>query len=287
MIRTFLFICCAILPSIAEAVPLPFPVDSLPGVNIGGGLGSGYESSGIVWHSRLERFIVIDDGGKISTMDVNGNNVIQFNFGGDLEGITIADPSSNLIYVGKENSSQIIELDIVFGWPTRAFGLDSWMPSSGNSGLESLTFVADPNDPEGGLFYVGSQSNGAIYTFRLPIASSSTSKTVEYQSIFQPALGRTDLSGMYYDEAHDVLYAIWDSNNIIRAMRPDGTFLEEWALPGRSQEGITFQGSNLVIAQDNGPVMRYSNFPMIVPEPTSLALGLCALAMFAINRRRR
>ena len=283
-----LLLCFWALLSAAEAATLPFPTQSLPGVSIGSGLGPSYETSGIVWHSRLQRFFTVDDDGRISSMDVDGNNVTHSNLHGDLEGITIADPNSNFIYVGREGGNSILEFDIVNNQRTRDFRLGAWMGSSSNSGLEALAFVIDENDPEGGLFYAGKQGNGTVYAFRLPIVSSSTNNTVSFQYKFQVARGRTDLSGMHYDDTNNVLYAIWDSNNIIRAMRPDSTFLEEWRLPpGTSQEGITFQGSNLVISQDNGPVFRYSNFPLIVSEPTAGTLCLCAITFLALNCRTR
>jgi hypothetical protein len=69
-------------------------------------------------------------------------------------------------------------------------------------------------------------------------------------------------------------------------MRSDGTFLEEWRLPpGTHQEGITFQDSNLVISQDNGPVFRYPFFPLIVPEPSTLVLLLIGLVAVTIRCR--
>jgi len=288
IIRISLCVCLTGLAPLAIATTLPFPSQSLPGVDIGNGLGSGYETSGIVWHSGLQKYVTVDDGGQVSSMDINGNNVTHRSLAGDLEGITVADPNSNFVYVGKENSNSIVEYNIAGGWPIRSFGLAFWMPLSGNAGLEALTFVSDPNHPEGGLFYAGRQADGKIYAFSLPIASSTTSESVSFEFSFQPAPGRNDLSGLHYDAAHNILYAIWDSDNYIRAMRPDGTYLQEWHLPGTRQEGITFQGNNLVIAQDNGPdAIRYSSFPLIVPEPTSLGLCFCSLAMLAINRRRR
>jgi hypothetical protein len=193
-------------------------------------------------------------------MDADGNNVMHSPLPGDLEGITVANPNSNFIYVGREDNS-ILEYDITTNLPTRIFNLRKWMKGSSASGLESLTFVADENDPEGGLFFAGKQRDSVIYIFRLPIISSGTSSSVKFQSSFQAASRRTDLSGLHYDATNNVLYAIWDSSNLLRAMRPDGTLLEEWVLPGKHQEGIAFQGSNLVIAQDNGPVIRYKSFP--------------------------
>lgn len=284
-IQFFLLPCYGSLLSVTMAATLPFPSQSLPGVDIGNGLGAGYETSGIVWHSRLERFFAVDDDGRFSSMDVNGNDVTHLIVGlGDPEAVTVADPSSNFVYIGRENSNSILEYDVANNTPTRAFSLAAWMGGPSNSGLEALTFVADANDPDGGLFYAGKQGDGVIYVFRIPIDAVGGA---EFQFSFQAAPGRTDLSGLHYDAANDVLYAIWDSSNLLRAMRPDGTFLAEWTLPGTRQEGITFQGNNLLIAQDNGPdAIRYSNFPLIVPEPTSQALCLCTVTLLGARSEK-
>lgn len=266
-----------------------FPAAALPGVNIGAALGAGYETSGAVWHPRLERFFTVDDGGTVSSFAPDGSDVKHWSLGGDFEGITIADPDSNHIYLGREDINAIVEFDFVNEGPTRLFNLLPWMGTPDNSGLEALTFVSDADDPEGGLFYAGRQSNGIVFAFRLPILSSATSNAVSHQFSFQAAGSRKDVSGMHYDAANDVLYAIWDGSNLLRAMRPDGTFLAEWQLPGTSQEGVTFQGDSLLIAQDNGPnLIRYSPFPLITPEPSSVALiAIGGLGLFAATRRRR
>ena len=277
-----LLFCCVTLLSVTEAVE-PFPPQSLPGVDIGNGLGAGYETSGIVWHSRLERFFTVDDGGQVSSMDVNGSDVAHFGLPGDLEGIAVADPSSDFIYIGREDGNKIVQYNFVTGQATKIFSLASWMGSGSNSGLEALTFVPDANDPEGGLFYAGRQSDGFVFAFRLPIVSGVDTRDY-FQFSFQS--GRSDLSGLHFDNTNEVLYAIWDSGNRLRAMQSDGTFLEEWVLPGTRQEGITFQGTNLLIAQDNGPdAIRYSSFPLIVPEPASrlLCLGLITILIASRN----
>ena len=136
-----------------------------------------------------------------------------------------------------------------------------------------MTFVADESDPEGGLFYAGQQNDSQVFAFRLPIRSSRTSTDVSFQFSFPAAPRRTDLSGMHYDARNDVLYAIWDGANRMRAMRPDGTLLSEWILPGTAQEGITFHGNDLLIAQENARIMlRYPSFPIAIPEPASCRL---------------
>jgi len=103
-----------------------------------------------------------------------------------------------------------------------------------------------------------------------------------------PALnGVSDISDMNYQASQGVLYAIYDSANLLRAMNPDGTLIKEWNLPGNDQEGLTLEGNELYIGEDygnGGNVFRYSNF-VGVPEPATV--GLLALGGLMALRRRR
>ena len=267
----------------------PFPPGALPGVQIGGGLPSGYECSGALWHSGLNKLFTVHDGGTVSSMNANGGGVSNWSLPGDLEGITVANPSSDFIYVGVENPDSIKEFNVTTNSVTRTFDLTPWMTGASNSGLEALTFVPDAGDPEGGLFYAGLQSDGKIYSFRLPIASSTSSTTVTHVSTITPVAGRTDISGLHYDVDNQVLYAAFDGSNRLRAMEADGAFLAEWVLPGSNQEGVTLAGNHLYIAEDygsSGQIVDYSPFPAI-PEPTCLILLAGGLPLLLKRKRLR
>ncbi len=251
-----------LLPRSAVAL-LPFPAEALPGTEISSNWPSNFEPSGAAWHTGLERLLVALDDGFVASMDLDGSNLTSWAVGGDLEGITVADPSSPFAYVGLENPDSILELNLNTGQVTRTFDLTSWMTGPSNLGLEALTFVPDPDSPEGGLFYAGLQYDGTIYSFRLPIASSSTATTVSYLSTFTPVGGRTDISGLHYDDRNEVLYAIFDISNRLRAMDANGTFLSEWTLAGQNQEGIAIAGDHLFITEDSGDVVRYEPFPFL------------------------
>lgn len=253
--------------SMASAV-VPFPTQALPGVSVGGKLPSGYEPSGIAWHLRLHKLFLVSDGGTVSSMNADGTDVTNWSVDSDLEAVTIPQPKSNFVYLGIEHPDSICEFNIATGKVTRTFDLTKWMTGPKRSGLEALAFVPDAGDPEGGLFYAGLQKDGRIFVFRLPILSGKTSTSVTHVRTIDADRSIADISGMHYAIAHDVLYAVYDSANLLRAITPDGTLLKEWDLPGDDQEGITFKDAELYIAHDSGGVYRYSPFTGIdQPSP--------------------
>ena len=256
--------------ALGRAMAYPFPSEALPGTEIGGGLPAGYEPSGAAWHTGLSKLLLVSDGGLVSMLNADGTSVSNWSVTGDLEAISVTDPSSSFVYVGVENPDSILELNISTGVVTRTFDLTPWMSGPSNQGLEALTFLPDPGDPEGGLFYAGLQDDGKIYSFRLSISSSTTATTVTYLETITPVLGRTDLSGLHYDSNNEVLYAIFDGSDLLRAMQADGTFLAEWDLAGNDQEGVALLGDRLFIAEDVGEeVWRYSPFPILLRPPSA------------------
>ena len=279
----------------------PFPWDT-PGTSIGaanftivtGTRTNKYEPSGLVWHPRLQRLYGVSDGSqaippippRLFSMTTAGTGFEVTDVAGDLEGITFADPASDFLYIGLERigleqPNGIAEFSLTGNAVTRTFDLSPWMTGAASQGLEALTFVPDPLHAEGGLFYAGLQQNGTIYKFELPLLSSPTSTAVTFVGSFQPVV-RNDLSGLHYDRDRDVLFAIYDEPNLMRAMNIDGSLIEEWTLPGVNQEGLALVGNVLYIAEDSGAVVQY------VPEPSTVALaalGITGLAWSVCRRR--
>jgi hypothetical protein len=279
--RCFIGVAVAIITSGIVAAD-PFPTAALPGTSLNQSIPN-YEPSDLVWHSRLGRLFSVSDGSanvssRVFSIADDGTGLAFWPVTGDLEGICVADPASDFLYVGTEQPNQIKEFRISTGVVTRTFDLNPWMTVASGQGLEALTFVPDPGNAEGGTFYAGLQDDGTIYRFSLPILTSATSTTVSPLGSFNPVTGRRDLSGLDYDRAAGVLYAIYDGPNLMRAMTTAGSFLKEWTLPGSNQEGIAVRGSSLFIAEDSGDIMLYTPFQP-VPEPSGLLAAALATAM--------
>lgn len=255
-----LAVACVARPASSFAAA-PFPAQ-LPGTAINQHLPSDVEPSGIVWHSRLNQLFVISDNGWLHRMNLDGTGVTSWFLGGDLEAVTVADPASNFVYIANENVYWIHEFNFVTGQVTRTFDLSPWITAPPNLGIEGLTFVNKPGHPEGGVFYVGMQGDCRILQFSLPVRTSSTSLTPTYLSTMAPVPGMSIIGDLNYDPTSDTVYVLYNGSNVIRAMRPDGTFIADWQAPLDRQEGIAVNPSNceIYIADDGGPVYRYSGF---------------------------
>jgi hypothetical protein len=234
-----------------------YTVMSGTSIEIGTNLTAGYEPSGAVWHERLELLFIVSDEGYITSLTKTDQVISEWYIGGDLEGITVADPETDLIYIGVENPDSIIEFDIHSGTATRTFLLTSIMTGASNQGLEALTFYPDEGSEEGGYFFAGLQADGYVYVFELPLLTSDTSTSISFERSFAP-VAYTDLSGMHYDVTHDILYLVYDGyNKLVSYSMIDDTF-ESWTLLGDNQEGFTIDDEcSMYVSEDDGNVKRY------------------------------
>ena len=254
------FACVLLVIAIGIVCPSNGVSDVFPTANyMGGDLPAGFEASDIVWHSRLGRLFLVSDAGTVALMNSDGSNVTSMAIAGvpDLEGICVADPSSDFVYFGVEGSGSsyhnlILECDIVQQTVTRTFDLYPSMDNgTSKKGLEALTFVPDASNPEGGLFYAGLQKSGEIFKFELPIKSSSTSTSVTYEG--KIAAYTDNISALHYDVDQQALYALYDGANVLRATTADGTLLKLWtSVPGSDQEGVALHDGVLYIVEDYG-----------------------------------
>lgn len=281
----FVILCLFAAVSVSVQSAEPFALSSLPGISIGGALPSDYEASGITWHSGLQKLFLVSDCGVVSSMTDAGTELTHWTLEQDLEAVTVAFPRGDFIYLGVEHPDSIYEFNIVEGRVTRIFDLTPWMDGPKNDGLEALTFVPDPADPEGGLFYAGMQDTGRIFVFRLPISSCTDSTVVTPIGSMLPLNDEKKISGLDYAPAQGVIYAIYDNADLLRVITPDGDLVGQWDLPRDDQEGVTLKGRELYICEDYGEegsgVYCYTPF-MALPQPDLNADGKVNLQDFSI-----
>lgn len=251
------------MDSSARDVVYEFPASVLPGTTIGT-LPYQYETSGLTWHDGLQKLFAVSDEGVVSMMNADGSDLVNWNVSGDLEALTVADHSSDLIYIGVENPDSILEFDVSTGQVTRTFDLTNWMTGADNRGLEALAFVPDITHPEGGLFYAGLQSDGHIYQFALPIVSTSSSNAVTFVQSMAIEGGSTDLAGLAYDPASDLLLAMFDSMDQLNVIDRDGQLRSRWNVPGVGQEAVIFVDSQFYVGDDSlFSITLYSGFDLL------------------------
>lgn len=286
--REFYLILAALLGAPLAAAQQPFPGG--PATYIGAAIPGSYEPSGAVWHTRLQRLFIVSDDGHLAGVEANGTGLQIWNVAGDLEGVTVADAATNLIYIGNENPDSIIEYNFVTSQVKRTFDLTFKMTGDVNQGLEGLTFVPDATNPEGGQFWAGHQGEGKIYVFSCPIKTSATSTTVTYIKTITPVPGRTDLSDLCYDARTDTIYVLYDDANRLTQVNKSGTVLNDWVMPGTNQEGIATRGCELFVAQDEAHgLYKYRNFPSATAcdslwlDTSSLSVSAPSTANFTIQ----
>lgn len=252
----------ASLASSAAATIQPFPGSA--GIDIGAALPPQFETSGLCWHERLQCLFAVSDDGRVTRIEADGSLPQTWALGGlDLEDVTVADPDTDLVYLGIEHPDSIAEFRLSTGTITRTFSFGAWMSPLSSDGVEGITFVPDANAPEGGEFWVAQQLDGRIFRFRLPIASSATSTTPTFLGSFVPVAGRADLSGLAFDPASDSVFAIWDTANVVARITRAGVVVDEWQLPGTDQEGIAIRGCELFVGLDSAfTIKKHDGFPV-------------------------
>ena len=294
----------------------PWPAESnAEADDIGGGL-TGFEPSGTVWHPGLNQLLVVDDGGGLARLDIDGTNVTRWDgIGGDFEGVTYADAASDLVYVGQENYPTILEVNRNTGAVGKTWLLNEMATGGTNSRLEALTFLPDEfcgNTTEqggglynagegsqygaGGLFLAGHQGDGKIYAYDVDLATSGVRTFVNSFGPYTDGSTLTDLSGLDLHRASGVLFAVWDGPNTIAALDVSIVgfqITQAWSFPAGSdnEEGVALvddgcpEGlSRIVIAEDpesTHDVWVYDEFPVICPCPNPGVSGnYCAADVY-------
>ncbi len=122
------------------------------------------EPSGAVIHPDRGTLFIVDDEGSVAELKRDGTVVQEklWRQGADLEGIT-CDPRTGLLYLVEEGKECIYEVTPDDFKLQRTFAINRYYHDKlrmhpGGNGIEGITFVPNPTDPEGGTFVVAHQS---------------------------------------------------------------------------------------------------------------------------------
>ncbi len=277
-----IFIVCFSFSAKQTKAQSPWPADA--GTEIAAGIAPflpNFEASGLIYHPLLDQLLVVSDDGQVCKMNLEGSQVTCFNLGAlDLEGITLSAEDSPFAYLALEFPYRILELNLANEQLSGNFWDVPGMSGPVNAGIEAIAFVPNGSHPyadsnSGGLFYLGLQDTGDIFVYDVDLSQSGHITLIDQ---FTPVIGRSDLADLFFHEETGILFALYDSANILIEMQSDGSILREYLAAGNDQEGILLIGNcsestgTLYIAEDSGPgagphVLAFSGYPLNCPPP--------------------
>ncbi|MFA5855111.1 MAG: hypothetical protein WC846_02385 [Candidatus Gracilibacteria bacterium] len=225
---------------------------------------AGFEPSGLIFSKSSNTLFAVGDGGQVVEIQINkaGYPTTVWNVDGDLEGITIADIYSSVVWLLDENG-RIIKYDLNAKQVLQTWDISAWVPEvGGTAGGEGIAYMSISGV---NYFAIGSQYDGKITLFDL----SGTSAVVK--GSFMSPLG-SDLSDMYFEDG--LLYVIHDSKlalEVLSVSWVEGSFAvetksNEYTLPAYNAEGFTLTPSNgpkrvSYLGFDSGGILSYAKFP--------------------------
>lgn len=228
--------------------------------------------SGVVYHLERNTLFVINDNGTLCELEPASDTVLRKEkiTGDDLEGITY-NPATGLLYIAVERKEAVIEVDPNTFAILRTFEIErtfngQTVLAKGGQGLESITFVPDTANPEGGTFFVSNQSfetnnpedASAIIEVILPLNQPITAGNITVPILYYYPMEVLDLSGMYYSAAADLLYIVSDDGDTLLEVTRTGEIVASHPLPGDGQEGIAFDPDGaFYIAEDLAGLSLY------------------------------
>jgi hypothetical protein len=227
------------------------------GADLSSVLPVGFEASGVDHHAGRDELIVVGDGGDVLVLAPDGGLRASYALAGDLEGVCVAGPNSDFVYLLREKPEAILEFDLLTGLVGRVFDLGPALGTPSSRGPEGIEFVPDDAHPEGGTFLVASTFDGRIHRLALSIASSTTANQVVALGSFQPTASN-DLRGLDYDAAAGVLYSLYsEPTPLVRVSTAAGALIANWPLPQPqiavgAAEGLCLRGCDVFVCEDGG-----------------------------------
>jgi len=224
------------------------------------------EPSGICFHPTRKTLFVVSDEGEIAEIEKDGTPVFRMSIPGDLEGVTV-NPETGILYLVREGDDIILEFDPDKWEVIRSFPINREYQGNPDyiekrtgrydNGIESIAFVGDIKNPEGGTFYIGNQWDPpCVMEVQAPLKSSQK-QTAEAHILRVLPLELDDPAASYYDPQTGLLNVVSDADNILIELKLNGRIIKEYAFLGDSQEGIARDDEGyLYIAQDLGGILK-------------------------------
>lgn len=257
------------------ASALPWPGGSA--TDIGGGLPSNFEASGIVWDNFTGALWVVGDEGQLSRMLRDGTSTANWSLPTpvDFESVTVTGTTQR-IYLGKEYPPTILEYKSSSTAKPTSTG-SSWQlgfPATSSNGMEGLTWVPNgyhpyANSSSGGVFFASSQTNGKIYVYDVDL---STSGSTAFRGSFTPDASH-DISDLFFSTDTSTLFVLYDTANKVLEIDTSTTsfsIMRFYTLPSTTtgQEGVTLlpqcPGAETIIYiadDEEETVYSFNDFP--------------------------
>ena len=191
------------------------------------GLDLTYEENGF--------WTVSDETSTVYKLDNEGNVVNTIKVDGfDFEGITVIDETTIAIVL--ERAREIVILD-TSGTELKRIKLN--LEGELNSGIEGITY-----NPKNGHYFVVNEKKPSLLLELDDKFEILHIDTLKFSK---------DVSGIYYDEANNILWILSDENQLIVKTDLNGNLIQKTNITIVQPEGITInkEGKRLYIVSDN------------------------------------
>jgi uncharacterized protein YjiK len=213
------------------------------------------EPSGVAFHPRLRRLFAIGDEGTLAELDPNGKRIDSRPFTGNLEDVTVHDPTGDLVLL-LEQESQLVLYDPVAHrekkrWRMDATAILGQAPQEANQGFEGIAFRPERGRAGGGVFYLAHQRTPAMVVGLSFDPAASAGSLGAGNVVTRWPLDFEDLTAVAYAPTIDRILVLSDKADRILVLGQDGRVESEVPVPGIQQEGLAVaENGDIWIADD-------------------------------------
>jgi uncharacterized protein YjiK len=213
------------------------------------------EPSGVAFHPRLQRLFAIGDEGSLAELDPEGKRIDSRAFSGNLEDVTVHEPSGDLVLL-LEQESQLVLYDPAARrekkrWRMDARAILGQAPGEANQGFEGIAFRPERGRPGGGVFYLAHQRTPAMVVGLSFDPGAAAGSLGAGAVVARWPLDFEDLTAVAYAPSLDRILVLSDKSDRILLLGRDGRVESEVAVPGVQQEGLAVAANgDIWIADD-------------------------------------